>query len=188
MIRKILFALWFGGIFFLVPIIQEASAEIILNPKPSPPLPSFGIQRLTEKKEAPAFSLKTLSGSQVSLSDFKGKPLILKFWATWCPSCVEELPHMEKFFEGKKDQLQILMPAIDGEKENRIQNVVKKNKVTLPVLLDVREKIARTYKVTFIPVAFLIDREGMIVGMIVGERDWSSPEAWSSIKDIFGLR
>jgi len=80
------------------------------------------------------------------------------------------------------------MPAIDGEKEKRIQNVVKKHKVTLPVLLDVKEKIARTYKVTFIPVAFFIDREGMIVGMAVGERDWSSPEAWSAIKEILDLR
>lgn len=156
-------------------------------PLTPPSIPSFGIQRFEEKREAPPFSLKTLDGSQVSLKDFKGKPVLLKFWATWCPSCVEELSPMEKFSEGKRDQLCILMPAIDGEKDKRIQSVVKKNKVTLPVLLDVKEKIARTYKVTFIPVAFLIDREGMIVGMIVGERDWSLPEAWSSIKEILGL-
>jgi len=185
MLKKILFPLWIGTVFFLIHAIHEVSATITITSPPS--VPSFGIQRFNEKREAPPFSLKTLNGSQVSLGDFKGKPILLKFWATWCPSCVEELPQMEKFSEGKRDQLCILMPAIDGEKEKRVQNVVKKHKVTLPVLLDVKEKIARTYKVTFIPVAFLIDREGMIVGMIVGERDWSSPEAWSAIKEVLDL-
>ncbi len=187
MIKKNLFPIWTGTIFFLLSTIIEASLTLPLTYGDSPSIPSFGIQRLNEKKEAAPFSLKTLNGSQVSLSDFKGKPILLKFWATWCPSCVEELPPMEKFSEGKRDQLHILLAAIDGEREKRVQDVIKKSKVTLPVLLDVKEKIARTYKVTFIPATFLVDREGMIVGMIVGERDWSSPEAWSSIREILGL-
>ncbi len=187
MIKKILSPLRMGIIFFLLATIIETSLTLTLTYGDSSPTPSFGIQRLNEKREATPFSLKTSSGSQVSLSDFKGKPVLLKFWATWCPTCVEELPQMEKFSEGKRDQLHILMLAIDGEKEKRIQNVIKKCKVTLPVLLDAKEKIARTYKVTFIPATFLVDREGMIVGMIVGERDWSSPAAWSSIKEILGL-
>jgi peroxiredoxin len=185
MIKKILLPLSVATAFFLFPTIFEISAT--LTNAHSLSTPSFGVQRLEEKREAPPFSLKTLNGSQVSLKDFKGKPILLKFWATWCPSCVEELFPMEKFSEGRRDQLCILMPAIDGEKEKRVQNVVKKLKVTLPVLLDVNEKIARTYKVTFVPTVFLIDREGLLVGIIVGERDWSSPEAWPSIKEILGL-
>lgn len=185
MIKKILLPLRIGVVFFLIPTIFEIGAT--LTNADSPSIPSFGIQRFNEKREAPPFSLKTLNGSQVSLKDFKGRPILLKFWATWCPSCVEELSPMEKFSEGKRDQLCILMPAIDGEKEKRVQNIVKKHKVTLPVLLDVKEKIARAYKVTFVPTVFLIDREGMILGMIVGERDWCLPEAWSSIKEILDL-
>lgn len=185
MIKKIFFPLSVAAAFFLISTIFEIS--LTLTNAHSLSIASFGVQRLEEKREAPPFSLKTLNGGQVSLNDFKGKPILLKFWATWCPSCVEELSPMEKFSEGKRDQLCILMPAIDGEKEKRVQNVVKKHKVTLPILLDLNEKIARTYKVTFVPTVFLIDREGMIVGMIVGERDWFSPEAWSSIKEILQL-
>lgn len=185
MIKKILFSLSVTTAFFLIPTIFEIPAT--LTNAYSLSTPSFGVQRVEEKREAPPFSLKTLNGSQLSLKDLKGKPILLKFWATWCPTCVEELSPMEKFSEGKRDQLCILMPAIDGEREKRVQNVVKKHKVTLPVLLDVNEKIARTYKVTFVPTVFLIDREGMLVGMIVGERDWSLPEAWSSIKEILNL-
>lgn len=95
---------------------------------------------------------------------------------------------MEKFSQGNRDQLVILMPAIDGEKESKVRRVVEKNKVTLPVLLDPRAKTARTYGVNMIPVSFLINREGLIVGTVVGERDWGSPKAWLAVKELFNLR
>ena len=95
---------------------------------------------------------------------------------------------MEKFSTGKRDQLTIFLLAIDGEKEKRVQRFIKESKITLPVLLDPKEKIARTYGVKFIPAAFLVDREGMIIGAIIGERDWSSPVAWSAIKELLSLR
>ena len=193
MMKKIILLLWIGTVVFLIPATYESSVSApLLETTPlsqstSPSIPSFGVQRIKEKKVAPSFSLKTLNGGQVSLSDYKGKLVLLKFWATWCPSCVEELPQMEKFSAGKGDQLCVLTLVIDGEKEKRVEAVVKKNKVTLPVLLDVKEKIARTYRVTFIPVAFLIDREGLLVGTIVGERDWASPEAWPAVKEVLDL-
>jgi len=124
----------------------------------------------------------------VSLSDFKGKPILLKFWATWCPSCVEELPPMEKFSEGRKEQLVILMAAIDGEKEKKVRRLIKDKKITVPVLLDPKAKTARSYGVNFVPVSFLISQEGLIVGTVVGERDWVSQKAWSAVKELFNLR
>jgi peroxiredoxin len=95
---------------------------------------------------------------------------------------------MEKFSVGKRDQLIILTMAIDGEKEKRIQRFVNKYKITLPVLLDAKEKIARTYGVTMVPTVFLINGEGLLIGKIVGQRDWSSSEASSAIKELLDLR
>jgi peroxiredoxin len=103
-------------------------------------------------------------------------------------SCKEEVPLLEKFSTGKRDQLIILTMAIDGEKERRIQRFVEKNRITLSVLLDVREKIARTYGVTMLPTAFLIDGEGLLIGKIAGQRNWGSPEAWSAFRELFSLR
>jgi cytochrome c biogenesis protein CcmG/thiol:disulfide interchange protein DsbE len=170
-------------------------SPVVCAENPNPPSPpncisceAFGVQKFDVRKGASPFSLKSLDGTQVSLNDFKGKPVLLVFWATWCPSCMEELPAFEKFSLGKRDQLAILMLAIDGEKEKRVERAIKKNKVTLPVLLDVKERVARTYGVNFIPAAFLIDREGLMVGKVVGERDWTCPEAWSAVKEIFSLR
>ena len=149
---------------------------------------SFGVQRSEGKKEAPLFSLKDLNGKQVSLSDYKGKPLLLFFWGSFCEACKEDIVLLEKFFKGKKDQFEILTLAIDGGKEKRVKSIVKKKKVTLPVLLDIKEKTARAYGVRMVPTAFLINREGGMEGKIVGPRDWSSSEASSAIKELLNLR
>ena len=149
---------------------------------------AFGVVKSQVEKKAIPFSLKTLDGGQVDIIDCKGKPVLLKFWATWCPSCIEELPMMEKFSEGRKDRLVILLVAIDGEKDKKIQRIVKKHSITLPVLLDPKAKTARSYGVNFIPVSFLISQEGLITGTVVGERDWGSPKAWSAMKELFDLR
>lgn len=175
-----------GGNAFLIPPLQEGIPALSVQPD-CHSCPSFGVQRFQGKKEAPHFSLKCLDGNTIALKDFKGKPVLLKFWATWCPTCKEELPVLEKFSTGKRDQLTIFLLAIDGEEEKRVQRFIKESKITLPVLLDPKEKIARKYGVKFIPAAFLVDREGRLVGTIVGERDWSSPDAWPAIKEVLDL-
>ena len=149
---------------------------------------SFGVVKSKVERKAPSFCLKTLDGNQVALDDLKGKYVMLKFWATWCPSCLEELPMMQKFSEGKKDELVILLTAIDGEKEKKVRRAIEKKKFTLPVLLDPKARTARAYGVSFIPVSYLINPEGLIVGTVVGERDWGSPKAWSAVKELFDLR
>jgi len=153
---------------------------------PAPPrgdYSSFGVQRF-EKKKAPSFFLKGLDQNKIALKELKGKPIILTFWATWCSPCKEELPTLEKFAEGRKDRLTILTIAIDGENEKQVQSFVKENNITLPVLLDVKGEIARTYRVRMIPTTFLIDGEGFMVGMIPGERDWSLREAWLAVREL----
>lgn len=172
----------------LIPPLQNGRAAPSSQPDYSS-CHSFGVQRFEEKKEAPAFSLKSLNGKQTSLSDFRGKPVLLTFWATWCASCKEDIPLLEKFFVGKKDQLAILLIAIDGERRKTVQKIVTDNKITLPVLLLLKEKVMDHYMVRgWVPQTFLVDREGMLVGKIVGQRDWCSPEAWSCLKVLFELR
>jgi peroxiredoxin len=150
---------------------------------------SFGIQRSQEKKQAPAFTLNSLDGKKISLSDFKGKPVLITFWATWCASCKEEIPLLEKFCVQKRDQLAILLIAIDGERKKAVQKIVNEHKVTLPVLLLLKEKVMDQYGVRgWVPQTYLIDQEGMLVGKIIGQRDWCSADAWSCMKELFNLR
>ncbi|OGP76962.1 MAG: hypothetical protein A2V86_03230 [Deltaproteobacteria bacterium RBG_16_49_23] len=184
---------WIAIIFVIaigtaVTVIQPLQAK-----DPSPALQktsacdSFGIQRFQLKKEAPFFSLKGLNGQQFSLNEYKGKPLLLFFWGSFCLACKEDIALLEIFFEKNRGQIEILTIAIDGEKERKVKNVVKENQITLPVLLDYKEKIARTYGVKMVPTAFLINGEGLVKGMIVGQRDWCGPDALSAIQETLNL-
>jgi len=178
------------GVVFLVAagILSVFSASLLSAQTDCPSCSTFGIQQFQEKKVAPSFSLKEMTGKQVTLSDFKGKPILFMFMASWCSACKEEIVLIEKFAQGKKEQLTIFLIAIDGENEKRIQRIIKDKKITLPVLLDVKEKIARTYGIRMVPTAFLINEEGVMAAMIVGQRDWSSPEAWSAVRELLSLR
>ncbi len=149
----------------------------------------FGVQRFRELKEAPAFSLRTVDDKQISLSDFKGKPVLVTFWATWCDTCKEEMPLLDKFSAGKRDQLAFLLITIDGERKKAAEKIISANKITLPVLLLLKEKTMDQYGVRgWVPQTFIIDQEGRLVGKIVGPRDWGSPEAWSCLKELLNLR
>jgi len=177
-----------GMTIMLTPCLQVVRAASPSQPE-CPSCSSFGVQRPQEKKEAPAFSLKGLDGKQVSLSDFKGKPVFIVFWATWWESCRAELLALEKFSQGKRDKLVFILVTIDGERQRAAQTIVTKNKITLPVLLLLKEKVMDQYGVRgWVPQTYLVDQEGMLVGKIIGERDWASEEAWSCMKELFSLR
>jgi len=82
----------------------------------------------------------------------------------------------------------ILLITIDGERKKAAEAVVSKNKITLPVLLLLKEKVMDLYGVRgWVPQVYLINQEGILAGKMIGERDWSSPEAWSCMKELFGL-
>jgi len=79
--------------------------------------------------------------------------------------------------------------TIDGERKRSAQKIIDQNKITLPVLLDLKENTMDQYGVRgWIPQSYLVDQEGRLVGKIVGQRNWSSPEAWSCLKELFSLR
>ncbi len=168
-------------VLFIIPPLHAAESLSSL-------CESFGIQRFQEKKEARPFSLKDLDSNPVALSDFKGDPVLLFFWATWCGSCKEDIVLLEKFAQGDKGELKILTLVIDGENERRVRRAVKKYKITVPVLLDANEKIARAYGITMVPTVFLIDREGFIEGKIAGQRAWDEPLAVTAVKQLLNLR
>ncbi|NWF92482.1 MAG: TlpA family protein disulfide reductase [Syntrophaceae bacterium] len=182
---NLMFALVAAGTFLVPPIQAQDSS---LRPQHDcPSCVSFGVQRFRERKEALSFSLRHLDGNTVALNDLKGKPLLLVFWASWCDACKEDIPILQKFLDAKKDQLaqlNVYAIAIDGEKEKRVQRVVKKYKITLPVLLDEKERLARKYGVQMVPTVFLVTKDGLVEGKIVGQRDWTVPEAWHVVKEL----
>ncbi len=149
---------------------------------------SFGVQIFQERREAPNFSLTSLEGKVVCLNDLRGKPVVLVFWATWCETCMDELPSLERFFSRRREQMQVLLVTIDGERKRAVQKIIREKGITFPVALILKEKVMDHYGVRgWVPQIFLIDKEGVLLGKIMGPRDWSSPQAGACIGEIFAL-
>jgi len=116
--------------------------------------------------KAPDFSLKTLSGETVKLSELKGKRIMLNFWATWCPPCKKEMPEIENFFnEGQKD---VVILAVNIDPQLDVKGFVKKNGITFPVLLDQDDQVNGMYKIISIPTTYFIDSNGIIQNKYTG--------------------
>ncbi|MBM4324796.1 MAG: TlpA family protein disulfide reductase [Deltaproteobacteria bacterium] len=185
---------WISLIFLLivgtaVPVIQPLQAkDPAISLQKTSACESFGVQKFQNRKDAPVFSLKDLNGNQVSLKGYYGKPLLLFFWASWCPACKEDLALLDNYLRKNSGLIEILTLAIDGEKEKRVKSIVKDQKITLPVLLDRKEVMARAYGVRMVPTALLISREGVMEGVIIGQRDWCAPEAHLAIQELLNLR
>lgn len=129
---------------------------------------------LQEGNKAPNFGLKTLDGQEVKLSDMVGKKVILNFWATWCPPCKAEMPHMQKFYEEQKNN-QVTILAVNlttSEKSsNNIGAFVKDYGLTFPIVLDSDGQVGQTYQAVTIPTSYIIDTKGVIRKKIIGPMD-----------------
>lgn len=115
------------------------------------------------KIKAEDFKLKDLNGKEVSLSSLKGKNIMLNFFATWCPPCKAEMPDMEKLYKENKDSDLIILAVNLGEDKATVQDFMKKNSYTFPVVLDLDSTTAEKYNVSAIPTTYFIDKEGNIV-------------------------
>lgn len=133
-----------------------------------------------EKLPAFDFELKDQYGNTHKLSDYKGKVVFLNFWATWCPPCREEMPHIEEIYKEygyNKNNVVILgaaspataeNPSPQDESEEKIKAFLTKNNYTFPVVFDIKGEIFRNYYINAFPTTFMIDREGNIMGYVAG--------------------
>ncbi len=139
-----------------------------------------GVVRPKTRVEAPAFTLKSLDGTEKSLSDFRGKVILLNFWATWCVACKSEMPSMERLWREFKDK-GLVVVAVAGDRgfwsSSRVKKFVKDFGLTFPVLLDPSGKVRKTYEVRFLPTSYIIGRDGKITGKAVGDRVWDTEAA-----------
>lgn len=142
------------------------------------------LQELTDHPPAPDFTLPNLQGGKVSLSDFRGKLLMLNFWASWCVSCREEMPAMERLYQRYKNQgFVILGVNIKDEKESAL-SFVEELKITFPIAFDPKGKVGLVYGAWGIPTTYLIDAKGMALARVVGSADWYSPGARELVEKL----
>ena len=119
-------------------------------------------------KPAPDFQLNTLDGQSVSLSDLKGKPVLLNFWATWCGPCRIEMPFLQQIYDEWRGRGLVLLAINIGENPSQIAEFMQSQGLSFPVLLDSDGEIAQKYNIQYIPSTFFIDKDGIIQDMKVG--------------------
>jgi peroxiredoxin len=133
---------------------------------------------------APDFTVEMLDGSKVTLSELRGKVVLVGFWATWCPPCRQELSHMQKDvidrFAGKD---LVVLPISRGEKRKTVEEYIAKMGYTFPIGLDGDQSIYRKYASNYIPRSFVVGRDGKVVYVAVGYDEQIAKEIDTAISE-----
>lgn len=133
------------------------------------------------KPPAPALVVPLLSGGELSLEDWKGQPVVVNFWASWCPPCREEIPSMNRAWD-KLGPAGVKMVAVNlGEPKAKVSRFLDNTPIDFPVALDTAEEHSKRWPVPALPMTFIIDADGRAVYSAAGPREWDAPDLLEKI-------
>jgi len=135
---------------------------------------------------APPFNLAAADGSRVRLSDYHGKPLIVNFWATWCPPCRAEMPSLQRAWEQLGPEGIGVVAVNVGEDADTINRFREQSPVTFPLLMDLDSRVVDAWSVRGLPTTFVVDSEGQLTFVVTGEREWDNPTLLGLVQALKG--
>lgn len=124
---------------------------------------------MQEGNQALDFELASLDGGNVALSDYQGNIIIMNMWATWCPPCRAEMPELDQFYQAHKADGLVVLAVNGRESESTVRPFIEANNFTFPVLLDIDGEVGRQYMARSFPTTYVIDRNGRIHHVKVGQ-------------------
>jgi thiol-disulfide isomerase/thioredoxin len=130
------------------------------------------------------FSLPDVKNQMHSSSDFKGKVILLNFWASWCPPCIQEMPELEHLKQQMADQPFEVIAINVGEKRYKVRKFLKLIKFDLPVLLDTKKDLFNDWDLKSLPTSFLIDANGHIRYKVRGNPGWENENTLATIQQL----
>lgn len=136
--------------------------------------------------EAPDFKLPDMDGESHSLSDFRGKVVMLNFWATWCPPCRREMPSMQRLYDKLRERGLVVVAVNQFEDPDLVFEFTGRLSLEpeFPILFDRESRISEQYKVKGLPTTYLLDRQGRIRYRAIGGREFDHPEVEALIQDL----
>lgn len=124
--------------------------------------------------KAPDFSLKDENDVVYKLSDFRGKVVIINFWATWCPPCRYEMPSLERLWNKVKGKGIMLLAINVGEDADTMFEFTGELQLTMPLPMDKKGDVVKLFPVTGLPTTYIISPTGMVTHRAMGSREWDS--------------
>ncbi len=143
----------------LIPMRRSAT-DVVIAPPTTTPLPPGLV--------APSFSLRGLDGRQHRLEDYRGKRVVLNFWATWCGPCRIEMPLLQATYDRLEMSGVVVIGINVEEEESAVRNFTDELRITFPILLDTDKSVTAQYRVVGLPTTFFIDAQGIIRATHVG--------------------
>jgi len=138
---------------------------------------AFPITRAAEPIAATEFELVDLAGRPFRLRDLRGRVVLLNFWATWCGPCREEMPALGTLATELGPRGLAVVGVNYKESKSGIEAFLRERQLSIPVVLDKQGAVAERYQVYALPVTVVLNRRGMVVGTVLGGRDWVGPDA-----------
>jgi peroxiredoxin len=142
------------------------------------------LDRLPGTPPAPEFQLSGPNDEVYRLADFKGQPLVVNFWATWCPPCRAEMPAMQRAWEQLKPDGINLIAINVGEDAETVQAFLEQVPVSFPLPLDPDSEVAQQWPMRGLPTTFVVAPDGRILYKAVGEREWDHPELLEQLRAL----
>ena len=151
--------------------------------------PAFALgelTRVTPPRPAPEVAFTTADGQRRTLADYKGKPVLVNLWATWCPPCVKELPSLAALARTLRGAGFAVLPiSSDMGGAARVEAFYKQHAIDdLPVLIDKGAALMEAFHAGGLPTTFIIDAKGLIVGMEEGGMDWQAPGIAATLEHL----
>lgn len=143
-----------------------------------------GLTALVDRPVAPDFVLEDLSGKIHRLADYRGKVVMINFWATWCPPCRAEMPSLQRAWDRLHPEGIELLAVNVGEDENQMFISGADGEYRFPILLDRDRAVLKLWPVRGLPTTLVVDKQGRIVYTALGGREWDAPEVLAEIRAL----
>jgi peroxiredoxin len=172
------------------PPASAAPATVPAKPRPGKVMPldeamkELVLIRPSRAKLAEDFTVNTPGGGKFRLSEHRGKVVMINFWATWCPPCLEEMPAMERLHRRHQDTGFTLVAVSVDTDPAKVTPFLTAQKLTFPIGLDPRMDLANSYSVRALPSSFIVGRDGNLAALAIGPRHWDNDAAHSLVEGM----
>jgi peroxiredoxin len=140
--------------------------------------------RPSRSKLAEDFALPTPDGGTFRLGEHRGKVVMVNFWATWCPPCLEEMPAMERLYRQHRERGFVLVAVSVDADPKKVSPFVVQHRLTFPVGLDPKMDLANAYAVRALPSSFFVGPDGNLAALAIGPRTWDGDAAHSLVEGL----